>query len=74
MANELENKVAIITGGNSGIGLSAAKLFQAEGARVVITDRRPEAVDSAVEEIGGGSVGFTSDASRHDSIATLYEQ
>ena len=74
MARKLENKVAVITGGNSGIGLSTAKLFQAEGARVVITGRRQDVVDSAVKEIGGDSVGFTSDASKLDDIVTLYEK
>ena len=74
MARKLENKVAIITGGNSGIGLSTAKLFQAEGARVVITGRRQDVVDSAVKEIGGDSVGFKSDTSKLDDIATLYEK
>ena len=74
MARKLENKVSVITGGNSGIGLSTAKLFQAEGARVVITGRRQDVVDSAVKEIGGGSVGFKSDASKLDDIAALYEK
>ena len=74
MARKLENKVAIITGGNSGIGLSTAKLFQAEGARVVITGRRQDVVDSAVKEIGGDSIGFKSDTSKLDDIAALYEK
>ena len=74
MARKLENKVAIITGGNSGIGLSTAKLFQAEGARVVITGRRQTVVDSAVKEIGGDSIGFKSDTSKLDDIAALYEK
>ncbi len=74
MAKKLENKVAVITGGNSGIGLSTAKLFQAEGARVVITGRRQDVVDSAVKEIGGDSAGFKSDASKLDDITALYEK
>lgn len=73
MARKLENKVAVITGGNSGIGLSTAKLFQAEGARVVITGRRQDVVDSVVKEIGEDSVGFTSDASKLDDIVALYD-
>ena len=74
MARKLENKVAVITGGNSGIGLSTAKLFQAEGARVVITGRRQDVVDSAVKEIGGDSAGFKSDASKLDDITALDEK
>ena len=73
MGNKLAGKVAVITGGNSGIGLATAKLFQAEGATVVITGRRQEAVDSAVKEIGGKSVGFVSDSGNMNDIQTLYQ-
>jgi NAD(P)-dependent dehydrogenase (short-subunit alcohol dehydrogenase family) len=74
MARKLENKIAVITGGNSGIGLSTAKLFQAEGARVIITGRRQDIIDSAVKEIGGDSIGFKSDASKLEDITTLYKK
>ncbi len=74
MANRLNGKVAVITGGNSGIGLATAKLFQAEGARVVITGRRKEAVEAAVKEIGGNSTGIVSDTGNLNAIQTLYQE
>ncbi|WP_150275689.1 SDR family NAD(P)-dependent oxidoreductase [Paenibacillus tepidiphilus] len=49
---KLEGKVALITGGNSGIGLAAARLFVAEGAKVVITGRKLTSLETAVEELG----------------------
>ncbi len=49
----LKNKVAIITGGNSGIGLATARVFLAEGAKVAITGRNPKTLAAAVEELGG---------------------
>ncbi|RJE72102.1 glucose 1-dehydrogenase [Reichenbachiella sp. MSK19-1] len=60
--SRLENKVAFITGGNSGIGLATAKLFVKEGAKVVITGRRQEALDAAVKEIGGDVTAVLADA------------
>ncbi|APO71117.1 3-oxoacyl-(acyl-carrier-protein) reductase protein (plasmid) [Rhizobium gallicum] len=68
----LVGKVAVITGGNSGIGLSAAKTFAAEGAQVVITGRRQQAVDDAIEQIGAGALGIqgdVADLTHHDRIA-----
>ncbi|MGB0910839.1 MAG: SDR family NAD(P)-dependent oxidoreductase, partial [Nitrospirales bacterium] len=73
MGNTLAGKVAVITGGNSGIGFATAKLFQTEGATVVITGRRQEAVDKAVKEIGGNSIGLVSDAGNMSDIQTLYD-
>lgn len=70
----LIDKVAVITGGNSGIGLSSAKLFAREGASVIITGRRAEVVEAAVAEIGPrgfGLVGDVADLSHHDAIAEL---
>ena len=73
----LENKVAIITGGNSGIGLATAKLFAAEGARVVITGRRQQVVDAAVEEIGADAVGIQGDVAdpgHHATVADIVRE
>ncbi|MEQ9305508.1 MAG: glucose 1-dehydrogenase [Marinoscillum sp.] len=59
---KLEGKVALITGANSGIGLATAKLFVAQGAQVVITGRRQEALDEAEREIGSGVKTILADA------------
>jgi NAD(P)-dependent dehydrogenase (short-subunit alcohol dehydrogenase family) len=60
--NRLQNKVAVITGGNSGIGLSTAKEFAAEGATVIITGRNKQALEAAAKEIGGNTKAIVSDA------------
>jgi len=58
----LENEVAIITGGGSGIGAAVARLFAREGAKIVVTGRRPEPIAEVAAEIGGVAVaGDTSD-------------
>jgi len=71
---KLKDKVTVITGANSGIGLATAKLFRQEGAKVVITGRRQEAVDKAAVEIGEGVVGITSDSSQLNKIDELYKK
>jgi NAD(P)-dependent dehydrogenase (short-subunit alcohol dehydrogenase family) len=61
----LEDKVAIISGGGSGIGAATARLFAREGARVVVTGRRPEPVEAVAAEIDGLAVpGDTADSGR----------
>lgn len=71
---KLENKVAVVTGGNSGIGLAAAKLFAANGAKVTITGRNQTTLDSAVSAIGNGAIGLVSDTTDLKKIDELYEQ
>ncbi|MGI8430833.1 MAG: SDR family oxidoreductase [Chthoniobacterales bacterium] len=61
---KLQNKIAVITGGDSGIGLATAQEFKAQGARVIIIGRNPEAVKKAAQEIGGDTRGVTADVSR----------
>lgn len=65
--NRLEGKVAVITGGNSGVGAATAKLFAAEGATVVITARREAALTSVAKEIteaGGKVMAVSTDISK----------
>jgi NAD(P)-dependent dehydrogenase (short-subunit alcohol dehydrogenase family) len=68
----LEGKVAVVTGGNSGIGLASAKRLHEEGARVVITGRDRKTLDSAVSAIGAGTVAVQSDASKLEDIERLF--
>lgn len=71
---KLENKVAIVTGGNSGIGLATAILFAQEGAKVVITGRDQKTVNQAVAEIGNDSIGIISDVSTIGNIEAQYQE
>ncbi len=72
--NKLEGKVAIITGGDSGIGLATARRFAAEGASVYITGRRQQALDTAVREIGQQATGIQGDVSQLADLDRLYTQ
>jgi NADP-dependent 3-hydroxy acid dehydrogenase YdfG len=58
---KLQNKIAVITGGSSGIGLATAKELNQNGARVVIVGRNAEAVNKAASELGGDTLGVTAD-------------
>jgi NAD(P)-dependent dehydrogenase (short-subunit alcohol dehydrogenase family) len=68
----LQGKVAVITGANSGIGLAAAKLFAAEGARVFMTGRRKKELDAAVAEVGGNARGIQGDISNLADLDRLF--
>ncbi|KRB60022.1 oxidoreductase [Rhizobium sp. Root708] len=74
MTNRLENKIAVVTGATSGIGLATAKLFAAEGARVYITGRRKDALDKAVAEIGHAAIGVQADSSNNQDLDKLFAQ
>src|SRR5215469_18237156 len=58
---KLAGKKALITGGNSGIGLATARLFIAEGAQVAITGRDQKTLDQAIAELGRNAHGYTAD-------------
>jgi NAD(P)-dependent dehydrogenase (short-subunit alcohol dehydrogenase family) len=73
MTKVLEGKVAVITGGNSGMGLATAKRFVAEGAHVVITGRRQEQIDIALKEIGSSkAIGVQGDVANTKDLDRLY--
>ena len=68
----LEGKVAVITGGNSGIGLATAKRFQQEGARVAISGRSRKTLDEAVKAIGNGVLAVQADVAKPADMDKFY--
>jgi NAD(P)-dependent dehydrogenase (short-subunit alcohol dehydrogenase family) len=70
----LEDKVAVITGGNSGIGLATAKRLQEEGARVAIAGRSKKTLDEAVKTIGNGVVALQADVAKLADVDRLYKE
>src|ERR1700736_2484065 len=70
---KLQGKVAVITGGTTGIGLATAKLFVKEGAYVFITGRRQKELDAAVKAIGSNVTGIQGDVAKLDDLDGLYE-
>jgi len=69
----LSAKVAVITGGNSGIGLATAQRFHEEGARVVISGRDQKTLDQAVKTIGGDVIAVRADVSNLADLDRLYK-
>lgn len=72
MSGKLEGKVAVITGGNSGMGLATAERFVAEGAHVFITGRRQGELDAAVKRIGKGVTAVRGDVANLADLDRLY--
>jgi NAD(P)-dependent dehydrogenase (short-subunit alcohol dehydrogenase family) len=70
--NNLQNKVAVITGGNSGIGYATAKTLKEQGAKVIITGRRREAIEKAAADLG--VTAMVADQSSLSAIENLVEQ
>jgi NAD(P)-dependent dehydrogenase (short-subunit alcohol dehydrogenase family) len=71
---KLDGKIALVTGGNSGIGLATAKQFVNEGAYVFITGRRQMELDAAVKEIGSNVTGVRGNVSNLGDLDRLFEQ
>jgi NAD(P)-dependent dehydrogenase (short-subunit alcohol dehydrogenase family) len=71
---KLDGKIALITGGNSGIGLATAKQFVSEGAYVFITGRRDAELATAVKEIGKNATGIQGDVSNLNDLDRLFAQ
>lgn len=72
--SKLQNKVAIITGANSGIGLATAKLFLQEGAKVVLAGRRADALADAASGLSGDFITFVGDVSKDEDNARLIQE
>ncbi|MDR0279098.1 MAG: SDR family oxidoreductase [Paucimonas sp.] len=73
MNGKLEGKIAIVTGGTSGIGLATAKLFATEGATVYVTGRRQAELDAAVAQIGN-AIGVQVDSSKVEQLDAFYQR
>lgn len=70
--DKLKGKVAVVTGGNSGIGLATAQRLHQEGARVVISGRDSKTLDAAVASIGAGTLAVQTDVSKLEDLDRLY--
>ncbi|MFJ5983293.1 SDR family NAD(P)-dependent oxidoreductase [Enterobacter cancerogenus] len=74
MSKPLLNKIALVTGGSTGIGLASAQELAAQGAKVYITGRRQQELDAAIALIGTSAKGIRADVSRLDDLDTVYAQ
>ncbi len=72
MAKRLEGKVAVVTGGDSGIGFATAELFAQEGAHVFITGRRAHELDEAAKKIGANATAVQGDVTKQEDLDRLY--
>src|SRR5437016_2535117 len=71
---KLDRKVALVTGGNSGIGFATAQEFVGEGAHVFITGRREKELAAAVKEIGRNVTGIRADVTNSEDLDRLFSQ
>jgi NAD(P)-dependent dehydrogenase (short-subunit alcohol dehydrogenase family) len=72
LVGQLDGKTAVVTGGTSGIGLATVARFASEGARVFVTGRRKDALDTAVATVGGNVTGIQGDVSKLADLDRLY--
>jgi NAD(P)-dependent dehydrogenase (short-subunit alcohol dehydrogenase family) len=70
---KLENKIAVITGGTTGIGLATAQLFIREGAKVIVTGRNPETLEQAKNALGSGADVIAADISDLKAVEQLFK-
>jgi NAD(P)-dependent dehydrogenase (short-subunit alcohol dehydrogenase family) len=73
MTKKLEGKIAVVTGGSTGIGLATAKAFAAEGAHVFVTGHRKAELDAAIAAIGDNATGIQADSSKLEDLDRLFE-
>jgi NADP-dependent 3-hydroxy acid dehydrogenase YdfG len=69
---KLEGKIAVVTGGNSGIGLATAKLLRQEGAKIAISGRGQTTLTAAAKEIGGDTLTVRCDATSSKDMETFF--
>lgn len=74
LMRRLEGKVAVVTGGNSGIGLAAARRLQEEGAHVIISGRNRKTLDEALKTIGNGVVAVQADVAKLEDVDKLFAE
>lgn len=71
--NRLKNKVAVVTGGNSGIGFGIAEAFKNEGATGTITGRNQKTLDQSVKELGGGFISVKGDVTKMEDLERIFK-
>jgi NAD(P)-dependent dehydrogenase (short-subunit alcohol dehydrogenase family) len=74
MVRSLEGKIAVVTGGTTGIGLATAKRFATEGAQVFVTGRRRAEIDAAVAAIGPKATGIQANSANLSDLNRLYDR
>lgn len=74
MSQPLSDKIALVTGGSTGIGLATVQELAAQGAKVYLTGRRQQELDDAVALVGASATGIRADASRLDDLDKVYAQ